>query len=206
MSVSLGGKSELEEIRKYKMNGSYVRSRAQWINAGEKPSSYFLSLESNNYTCKIIPKLENEKGEIITDQEEILENAKQFYQNLYNKNKTTSLDEVENYINDTDITKLTDLESSQLEGQISFQEASTTLKNMKNNRSPGSDGFTPEFFKCFWSKLGHFVVRSINYGFSIGELSITQKLGLLTCIPKGDKPRHLKKIGDHCLFLILYIK
>ena len=31
--------------------------------------------------------------------------------------------------------------------------------------------------------------RYINYAFSSGELSITQKLGLITCIPKGDKPK-----------------
>ena len=36
---------------------------------------------------------------------------------------------------------------------------------MKNNRSPGYNGFTPEFFKCVWSKLGHLVVRSINFDF-----------------------------------------
>ena len=48
---------------------------------------------------------------------------------------------------------------------------------MKNNRSPGSDGFSSEFFKVFWKYLGHFVVRSINYGFIKGELSITQREG-----------------------------
>lgn len=36
---------------------------------------------------------------------------------------------------------------------------------MANNKSPGSDGFTVEFFKFFWSKLGNFVVRSLNEGF-----------------------------------------
>ena len=59
------------------MNGSYVRSRTQWIIAGEKPSSYFLTQNQIIIqSCKIIPKLENEKGEIITDEDEILENAK----------------------------------------------------------------------------------------------------------------------------------
>ncbi len=36
---------------------------------------------------------------------------------------------------------------------------------MKNDKSPGSDGFTAEFFKVFWNKLGPFIVRSINYTF-----------------------------------------
>ena len=34
------------------------------------------------------------------------------------------------------------------------------------------------------------MVRSINYGFRSGEMSITQKEGVITCIPKEDKPKH----------------
>ena len=64
---------------------------------------------------------------------------------------------------------------------------------MKSNRSPGSDGFTCEFFKTFWKQIGAFVVRSINYAYQEGHLSVTQKQGIITCLPKGDKPRHFLK-------------
>ena len=37
--------------------------------------------------------------------------------------------------------------------------------------------------------MGQFIVRSINYGFQNGELSVTQKEGIITCIPKDNKPR-----------------
>jgi hypothetical protein len=52
---------------------------------------------------------------------------------------------------------------------------------------PGSDGFTSEFFKFFWNNLGKFVFRSINYEYKTGQLSITQRQGIINCIPKGDK-------------------
>jgi len=41
--------------------------------------------------------------------------------------------------------------------------------------------------------MGHLVVRSLNCGFSKGSLSITQCQGIITCLPKGDKPRHFLK-------------
>jgi hypothetical protein len=41
--------------------------------------------------------------------------------------------------------------------------------------------------------LAKFVFRSINYGYKTGQLSNTQKLGFITCIPKGDKPRKFMK-------------
>ena len=60
---------------------------------------------------------------------------------------------------------------------------------MQNNKSPGSTGFTTEFFKFFWSDISYFVVNSINYGFENKHMSQTQKEGIITCIPKVGKSR-----------------
>ena len=60
-----------------------------------------------------------------------------------------------------DISMLTVHEKTSLEGEITLAEASLALKNMKNYKSPGSDGFIAEFFKssfgCSWVPLllGH---------------------------------------------------
>ena len=54
------------------------------------------------------------------------------------------------------------------------------------------------FFKYSGKKLGHFIIRSINYGFTKGLLSITQREGIITCIPKDNKPRNqIKKLQTH---------
>ena len=60
---------------------------------------------------------------------------------------------------------------------------------MKNDKSPGLDGFTVEFFKLFWLDLGNFILRSLNFGYNNGNLSVTQKQGIITCLPKQDKNR-----------------
>ena len=64
---------------------------------------------------------------------------------------------------------------------------------MKNGKSPGLDGYTTEFLKFFWKDLGAFVVRAINDGFKRGEMSITQRRGVITCIPKENKPKRFLK-------------
>ena len=64
---------------------------------------------------------------------------------------------------------------------------------MKNNKSPGSDGFPADFFKVFWSRLKYFVLKSLNEAFSKKELSVTMRQVILTCLPKGSKPRNLLK-------------
>ena len=187
-------KKELENIRKDKMKGKLVRSRVQWIEEGEKPTKYFCGLESKNFTSKIIPKVEKEGGIIVTNQFDILKEAKSFYENLYkNNNSTCTVDDLNHSLNNLDFSKLTDDEKLNLEGEITIEEASWALKKMKNNKTPGSDGFSTEFFKIFWRDLKHFVVDSLNYGLQEGELSVTQKQGIITCLPKDNKPRHFLK-------------
>ena len=44
------------------------------------------------------------------------------------------------------IPKWTEKQRNNLEGLISKEEVSSTLKRMKNGTSPGSDGFTVEFY------------------------------------------------------------
>ena len=84
-------------------------------------------------------------------------------------------------------------EQNELEGEITLEEAGKALKNMKNGKSPGTDGFTPEIFKFFWRQLGSFVVRALNKSFREGQLTSTQREGIIISIPKGDRPRHLIK-------------
>jgi hypothetical protein len=42
---------------------------------------------------------------------------------------------------------------------------------MKNGKSPGSDGFTVDFYKFFWNDIGAFVFRSLYFGYETGHFS-----------------------------------
>lgn len=76
---------------------------------------------------------------------------------------------------------------------------------MKNNKSLGSDGFTVEFFKFFWKDFKHYIVSVVNHIFVKKELPISQRLGIITCLPKGDKPRqYLKNWRPITLLNVLY--
>ena len=85
------------------------------------------------------------------------------------------------------------LQQAKCEGLITEKEVLKVLKNMKNGISPGTDGYTAEFYNFLGEDIGNFVLESLNESFTSGELSITQKQGLVTLLPKGNKPRELIK-------------
>lgn len=76
---------------------------------------------------------------------------------------------------------------------------------MQNDKSPGTDGMTVNFFKFFWRQLGTFIIRSLNEGFTKGEMSVTQKEGIIICLPKENKPReYLKNWRPITLLNVVY--
>ena len=48
-------------------------------------------------------------------------------------------------------------------------------KNMKLNKSPGSDGLPIEFYITFWENINTMLIESINSAYQNGELSASQK-------------------------------
>jgi len=116
-----------------------------------------------------------------------------FYSKLYTDNEHNIKEVNLSNMLEENTPKLSNLDSLSLEGKITVEEAAIVLKNMKNNKSPGSSGFNVEFFKFFWKDLGVFLVNSVNFGFSNKQLSSTQKEGVITCIPKSNKNKQLIK-------------
>ena len=56
----------------YKAKGAIIRSRARWVEDGEKNTSYFFNLEKRQYSKKCISKLRNDNGDIISGNDAIL--------------------------------------------------------------------------------------------------------------------------------------
>ena len=49
--------------------------------------------------------------------------------------------------------------------------------------------FRANFLRFSEKKIGIFVMRSVNYSYNIGELSLIQRQGIITLIPKENKSR-----------------
>ena len=141
--------AELNSLIDKKIDGYILRSKAQVVEEGEKNSKYFASLEKKKAENKIISRLEV-KGNIITDQKDILTEEKSYYENLFSKR-----DRKNSFYNffDNNITKLNDDEQQTCDGILTERELAMALKNMKNQKSPGSDGLTTEFYKLFWNDI-----------------------------------------------------
>ena len=72
-----------EEISKFKIQGTIIRSKSRWYNEGEKNTKYFLNLEKRHFNKKTIKSLQLADNSIIKTDSEILNEAESFYRQLY---------------------------------------------------------------------------------------------------------------------------
>ncbi len=186
--------NELKDVRKDKMEGVLVRSKTRWMEDGEKPSKYFLNMEKRNFVNKTINNIVREcDNSVLKDSQKILSETRDFYKNLYAEREIDETVDINEIFNQAGVKGLTNKLRDDIEGPITHEELKKVLKNSKNGKSPGSDGFGYEFYKMFFKNLSWFLLRSINYAYENGTLSVTQRYGIITLLPKGDKPRQFLK-------------
>jgi len=51
---------------------------------------------------------------------------------------------------------------------------------MKNDKSPGSDGITAEFYKIFWPDVKDYLIASLNYLYQTNGLTPKSKHKYIT--------------------------
>ena len=80
-------------------------------------------------------------------------------------------------------------EQALCEGLITQREALNALKDFSADKTPGTNGLPAEFLRYFWPELQSSIVSSFNYAFQNGSLSISQRRGIISLIPKKNKDK-----------------
>jgi len=69
---------------------------------------------------------------------------------------------------------------------LTCKKLNDALSSFADNKTPGEDGFTNEFYEAFFDLLWKDLLNSYNEAFRKGSLSISQRKGIITLAPKGD--------------------
>ena len=180
-------KAKLDQCYKESAKGYQIRSRANWIEQGEKSTSYFLNLEQRRQGFNCINALRDENNITHYETNKILDIAQSFYSNLY-CSRSESNANIDNYLADVvSNKKLSHSEKEKCEGLITLNEGFKALNSMKHNIVPGLDGMNVEFYLTFWNILGPIIVSVFNESYNKGILPDSQRKAVISLIfKKGD--------------------
>ena len=163
-------KDKLKRIHDTRGKEAIFRSEAKWLEKGEKPTKYFFNLEKNNYEKKLIREVKLENGEVISSVAQVNKEIENFYGKLYTSkisgNNTGDVSEhnhnIHKFTEGLNIPQLNVEEQESLEKDLTFEELKDVLTSFADNKSPGEDGFTKEFYEVFFDLLWKDLLNSYN--------------------------------------------
>ena len=117
-----------------------------------------------------------------------MDEIKLFYENLYTSSNNSTNEDFHEFTNNRNqqLPKLSSEQCNEIEGKPTLNECWEALKSMGTGRSPGEDGFTVEFYKCFFDISGNDLLKNYNAAYENGEMSISQRRGIITLVPKEN--------------------
>ena len=135
-------------------------------------NAFFLGNANYKFDKKSIEMLDIEGKGQITDGLMIRNELKTFFTDLYTSKYITYPDFTKiNHLQG--LTELTEQDKRTLDKGITIQECNSALKRFKNNKSPGCDGLSKEFYEKIWERLGPILIEAYNCSLQTGTLTNT---------------------------------
>jgi exonuclease III len=174
-------KHRIAEANEVSYAGSKIRSKVNLLNNSERPSKFFNMLESKRGKKGEIRKVTNMDKEDCSTAEDINTAFLDFYASLFTS------EGIDHAMADTftrSLPTLSDSDAELCEGLITIDELREALVSMKNDKSPGPDGISKEFYLTFFPLVGDVLCSVLNLAFENQCMSSSQRLSYITLICK----------------------
>ena len=154
-------KARLNELLRVEIRGHEIRTKGQPKYEINEPDINMYSIFEKRYQSQnVIYQLADEEGHIQSEQGTLQEIAKKYYTKLFQKTKTRvgKQDKVLSKI----VKKISDADRRNLDAPLTIKELEKAVMSLLDNKSPGPDGITAEFYKKFWYLIKDKYLAYIN--------------------------------------------
>ena len=96
---------------------------------------------------------DNTKNITINKQTDIENELRNFYKDLYKTREGPTQQKINEFLETDNHPKIDQGDKQKMEGHLTMEEITTYIKQLKNNKSPGSTGFTGNFYNFFYNSI-----------------------------------------------------
>ena len=166
------------------------RSRIQWLQGGDRNSSYFHAVTRGRRKMNAFTVIEDESGTAFFEEEHMAKVISEYFQNIFTSNLSEDFSLVEEVLQP----KLTSEMNEFLIAIPDDKEIKAAAFSISAHKAPGPDGFSASFYHAYWRIIGADLSRDIRCFFESNSLHIRQNETHIRLIPKGVSPR---RVGDY---------
>lgn len=179
--------TEYDTLTTDKASFLLTKARHNFYEFGDKAGKLLAQQARQAASSRLIPKIIDGKGDIVTNQTEINNVFKQYYKDLYSSECDINTPKSDSFFDGLPFPTIPFESSSSLGGEISVLEILQAINSLKNNKTPGPDGFSSDFYKKFAPELSPLLQAMFNESLSSGQLPPTLRQAAITLIPKKGK-------------------
>ena len=183
---------------------------------GRNVISFFFFLNLGKYLAS-----DNTIKRVIYDDQEVTDHQKinshifSFYKKLFEERLQNDSKKLLEFLKNIPVQSFTEQQKKICEGELTEKEIYQSTISMENNKSPGNDGLTKEFYCTFWREIKNTFLNSLRESKCLKAVSTSQRQVIIRLIEKPNKDKrcfsllnidqkHIKnirsKIGERSIF------
>lgn len=160
-------KGRLNDIIEYEIRGHEIRTRGQPTYEINEPNiSTYSKFEKQYQSKNTFYHLMDKNGIIQTGNNNLLNITEDYYTKLF-KNSNVSVSKQNKLLQKVN-KKLSIADRNKLDARLTPKELELAVMSLPNNKSPGPDGISAEFYKKFWYLINERYLSYINAAKSSG--------------------------------------
>lgn len=176
------------------------RSRVDWLQAGDRNTSFFQARATSRRRTNKIKYLMRHDGTKCEDQSEIREMARLFHMELFTTEPQVEIDKVLEAIP----LRIDQAINEDLCKPYSNEEIKEALFQMGPTKAPGPDGFPALFYQKHWTMLQDDICEAVRNFLHGDDIPVGLCDTTIVLIPKMSKPEHLTNYRPISLCNVLY--
>ncbi|GKV13708.1 hypothetical protein SLEP1_g24695 [Rubroshorea leprosula] len=175
-------------------------SKIQWLKERDKNTSFFHTRASERRKKNVITELQDERGQIVSDQRGLEQIALHYFQGLFTSEAQTDPSHILQQIHK----QVSSTQTTALDRRYTEEEVLLALKQIHSSKAPGPDGMNAGFFKQYWPIIGQEVTTAVLQFLNDGIMANGLNKTHIVLIPKKKNPVSMKDFCPISLCNVLY--
>ncbi len=183
-------RNEINNLTTHEIKKNLMFLKQRYYEGGSKSMKVLAWKLKKKTAQNIIHKIKDPVTKITkTKLNEIQGAFETFYKTLYTKKTGCSTAEIDSFLNSLELPVLNEEQNKIRIEDITEKELKIAISKLKLNKSPGSDGYTAEWYKELKEELIPVMLPTLNWELKKAQTPPSWKEAIVSAIPKENKDK-----------------